>query len=1581
MLMSRATAPSSRKAFTSIQDQDMEHDLFELQRESAFLDWRSARGTSFLVIPSMHNAERAGVKIWDNMMTEATFTEGDGIIQYFAFKAWDTRYSSIESMLSTFLAEIACDLGVQVGRLAVSSLFREQYIEWNLEDLFLLFYDILLTQKRAKIVWILINLNENIRSYQWLLQKLESIAANSEFDLKVVFINRSASGPFLGAACTNTIHVRRETMNARPTPSAAELDAMVDLDGQVKHPEFNSQEDLNREHKVDPSDQSTTVFLNPTTLELIQKKPQLAVVGSQLNRLFGDPDPDPELRSMIWTWLSTSALDIEPSGIKQLLLGVSQRSIETVFRQVLKLALSCPGKSGLAIQTLELVTLSFRPFTTYELADLERTAQAWRTNEVVRSVQAEAIPSWLPGVLIIQQNEVHFSHDRLRDFILSENDTDTGLNFDAKGLAAAHGRIACLCLKYLVTSHAQEFLARYRLADFQDVPLAESRLDFLLYAVKYWPKHAKLAGPDFPLGSIPIRAFLEDREILDRWARYYWIHCNTVIRPTSECATPFAIFAEHGLDAILVELMGMYKDAPSFDQECLTALVPAAWGGETQIVRLLLDRVIPDDETLDRSILASVESANEILSEMLISKALTPQGRFTGLPAALRRATLLGRTSIVTLILTSIPGGNSDNDIGGALLQDACKRGSLEAVKCILDRIEKEMDEEGFSKAIRLASGYGHCEVSTFLVKKLLGGSISDDRKRGEMIEDNFESKMAQEKAEPGLETAQAILGPEVAHTNTHPELGVGEKTTEPDVAHQTNSNCSKWIQETLDHTITCGQHQTLQALFDTLEEHERHPSSAEDLIKRAISSRNFKCFKILLNKFAVAVPTEKGSFDMAALMRHALDEGDGAMLQELMVVGAVLNDEVFQDALGRAVRREEDALDLVELLVKEGRKSVAQETYVEALTEQLAWAVSNNREGVVKTLIQGGPDVEKRTIDGTRTPLYHAAYNGYINIVKLLLEAKADPNAQGSDDEWTSIHAACDHASILSQLITAGANINAKTANGATALLLAISWQKHDSVKELLRHEPDLDCIVEDITSLTVSVSRGSPEMVMTLLDAGTDPCHPTTKMANRFLLHQCVEDNQVDILRKLLLYNFQIEDKDEHGATALNSIRTKTTIPVLQLLINRGALINTIDVRGQTPLSKAVWCNNLQMAEFLISKGANVNARIGSLGTSLHLACSQSSLLMVKMLVDRGADINYVDQGQLGTLFQAACQNQEDEKSALLNYLLNNKEVDVHQSSDWWGSNLNAACLMTHLDMVESLIKRGVQIDAEDRMGRRPIHFALYRTVNYVECLLENGAKLFVNDAMRRTALHYAVLSGRLDLVKYILEKEEGKTLANRGDCDGWTPLFWAVRECLLWDTQTTERGAIIKELKAHGADIMAQGEGLDRIWTPYKLACYYGLDSTVVKLVKPTSKQIKRSEDAFFWRNSIKNDTRKAKSLEGFCDACLLVSDVENTMLDHTYGEQTLVGIYYACEECDNIFALCFKCYRSKDVVHPKHQFNANNLEEYVSSENEESNRSDNDENSEEMNDELVDETKNDEVIDGTKNDEMIDETTND
>jgi hypothetical protein len=198
------------------------------------------------------------------------------------------------------------------------------------------------------------------------------------------------------------------------------------------------------------------------------------------------------------------------------------------------------------------------------------------------------------------------------------------------------------------------------------------------------------------------------------------------------------------------------------------------------------------------------------------------------------------------------------------------------------------------------------------------------------------------------------------------------------------------------------------------------------------------------------------------------------------------------------------------------------------------------------------------------------------------------------------------------------------------------------------------------------------------------------------------------------------------------------------------------------------------------------------------------------------------------------------------------------------------------------------------EDILGRRPIHFALYKELELVEYLCAKGADIFDLDLMERNALHFAVASGRLDVVKYTLDINPD--FVHAGDCDGWTPTFWAVRECLYWDTETNQRGAIIEELIARGASITIQAQGLDRQWTAFELARYYDLSYDITKLLIPTPQAAQQSEYASAWARILSAPdsdfvvAKRYEVLQGYCDICLFVSGtppVEGSRLRHSRG----------------------------------------------------------------------------------------------
>ena len=547
----------------------------------------------------------------------------------------------------------------------------------------------------------------------------------------------------------------------------------------------------------------------------------------------------------------------------------------------------------------------------------------------------------------------------------------------------------------------------------------------------------------------------------------------------------------------------------------------------------------------------------------------------------------------------------------------------------------------------------------------------------------------------------------------------------------------------------------------------------------------------------------------------------------------------------------------------------------MKAVTEAFEQAVDKNDTKIAGFFLKKGVDPNKRGVF-EQTPLVRAACWGHADMVKLLVDANADIHAK-DEDGWTPLHMAYDNVGILQILKDAGADIEAKTDQGETPLFLACKYRQKEVVREILKHKPKLDCIVDGKTELSTPIACGDVDIFTMLLDAGIDPCKHSAMELKPTLIYSCVRESRPEMLKALLCYDIAINETDIHGDSALHHcINGPTEVELLKLLVNRGASIELRNYMEATPLMVAVDYDNIEATKFLLSKGANVNAHTVWRSAPLHFACSGSSWTMIELLINSRADINVASLDTSGTPFQAACAQARNKNDFQIPHrLIETGLLDVNQSSSRWGCNLNVACLMTNLQVVDMLFEHGADVYAEDSVGRRPIHFALYRNLDIVQRLIEKGAELFETDLMQRNALHFAVASGQLDVVRHVLEQDKG--LVHQRDIDGWTPLLWAIRSCRSWNREPIEQVAIIRELLECGASRAIRGESLDGDWTPSRLAKYQGLDGETISRVTPSEEEIEESGEKALWqRDSQLEEIEVAKYQDDYCSVCLVVSD---------------------------------------------------------------------------------------------------------
>jgi hypothetical protein len=106
-----------------------------------------------------------------------------------------------------------------------------------------------------------------------------------------------------------------------------------------------------------------------------------------------------------------------------------------------------------------------------------------------------------------------------------------------------------------------------------------------------------------------------------------------------------------------------------------------------------------------------------------------------------------------------------------------------------------------------------------------------------------------------------------------------------------------------------------------------------------------------------------------------------------------------------------------------------------------------------------------------------------------------------------------------------------------------------------------------------------------------------------------------------KMIEQGADVEAKDPGaGASALHYAVMKGEMPLVSLLLQRGADVNSRTKSGTTPLHTAVLYKQTEIAEYLIEKGADVNARSASGATPLGIAIAANYNTVEQMLRRRG-------------------------------------------------------------------------------------------------------------------------------------------------------------------------------------------------------------------------------------------------------------------------------------------------------------------------------------------------------------------------
>ena len=336
--------------------------------------------------------------------------------------------------------------------------------------------------------------------------------------------------------------------------------------------------------------------------------------------------------------------------------------------------------------------------------------------------------------------------------------------------------------------------------------------------------------------------------------------------------------------------------------------------------------------------------------------------------------------------------------------------------------------------------------------------------------------------------------------------------------------------------------------------------------------------------------------------------------------------------------------LDEVKKLLAQGINVNARHT--NAMTA-LMFASGKGHQDIAKFLLEKGADVNAKD-DAGFTALMAASVAGQVSIVDLLLQKRADVNAKATKGN-TALMMACTHGhlDVVKLLLQKGADVNAKNGD-ITALMLAAA-KGHSKIVELLRAHGALEKAEEqsqtkanehdDLTAFLQACAQGKMETVRSFLGKGgnvnaqdKNGGHSGLKLASNF--------GRVPIMQLLLAKGAAVNITDDHGATPLYYASGKGDLDAVKLLLEKGADLNAKDTTGTTALMLSLLEGHQEIAKLLVVRGADVNAKRQDGITALMMASGEGHIAIVQLLLQKGANVNARMVGDATALVAASAK-----------------------------------------------------------------------------------------------------------------------------------------------------------------------------------------------------------------------------------------------------------------------------------------------------------------------------------------------------
>lgn len=320
-----------------------------------------------------------------------------------------------------------------------------------------------------------------------------------------------------------------------------------------------------------------------------------------------------------------------------------------------------------------------------------------------------------------------------------------------------------------------------------------------------------------------------------------------------------------------------------------------------------------------------------------------------------------------------------------------------------------------------------------------------------------------------------------------------------------------------------------------------------------------------------------------------------------------------------------------------------------------LMYAVFHNESDIVKFLLEKKADINAVNAVG-HSALFLACANNEENMGLLLIENGADVNIGKDDDGMNALQWALSYElnDLSSKLIDKGANVNTFSTETGRSVLMEAFFS--DTIKPAIAHRIiDLGAEVHFIdprnkeTPLMLACMRNDSISVKKLINKGAY-VNLESKAGYTALTYAAGNDfEEASLLRYLVSKGAKINDQNVPLIDAAQSGSLKK----VKFLVENGADVNKRrPINGLSALYEAGFSAYLDIAIYLINNGANVNIENfdGESVLCRSIGSEKGSFKMVQLLIDNGANVNHIDKSDKSTVLMKAAQYNLPDIVALL-------------------------------------------------------------------------------------------------------------------------------------------------------------------------------------------------------------------------------------------------------------------------------------------------------------------------------------------